>query len=90
MATTKLSDTHLVILSTAAQRYNGRVLPVSDNLLAKGAALKRALTTLLKRELLEEIPAVAGDEEWRRDDEESKLTLAIREAGKAAVGLDDM
>lgn len=85
MATTTLSDTQLVILSHGSQQTDGRVLPLPVSV-RKGAAT-RALNTLLRRNLIEEVPATACDTEWRRDEEDVPLTLKITDAGLAAIGL---
>ncbi len=87
--TAKLTDTQLVILSQAAQRPDGRVLPTPPSLQAKGAAVKQSLKALLKRGLIREQPASKSDEEWRRDENEDPLTLVITPAGLAAIGLED-
>ncbi len=39
----KLTDTHLVILSAAAQRQDGAVLPLPKSLKIKGGALTKTL-----------------------------------------------
>jgi hypothetical protein len=65
--TTKLSDTQLVILNTAAQRDDGSLLPFPQTLTAKGAALSKVVETLSKRKLVEEKQVVNGAPEWRRD-----------------------
>jgi hypothetical protein len=85
MATTKLNDTHLAILTQAAQRPKFRVLPTPESLKADGGAVARALKTLLKRGLIAEEPARRSDSEWRRDDDGARLTLAISPAGLAAI-----
>jgi DNA-binding MarR family transcriptional regulator len=54
MATTKLTDTHLVILSQAAQRPKLRVLPTPESLKADAGAVTRALKVLLKRGFIAE------------------------------------
>ena len=59
--TAKLSDTQLVILSTAAQRDDGSLLPFPETLTAKGAALSKVVETLCKRKLVEE----RRDRQWR-------------------------
>src|SRR5215207_1881789 len=64
---TKLSDTALVILSTACQREGARVLPLTANL--KGGAINVVLGSLHKRGLIEAIPAEAGDEVWGEQDD---------------------
>ena len=66
--TVKLSDAQLVILSAAAQRADGSLLPLPESLAAKGAALNRVMIeTLCKRKLAEERPTVKGSPEWRRN-----------------------
>lgn len=87
-ATTKLTDTQLVILSQAAQRPDGRALPMPPNLQAKGGALRQAVKALLKRGLVAEHGASHSDEEWRRDENELPLTLVVTPAGLAAIGLE--
>ncbi len=83
-----LSDTQLVILTNAAGRNDGSVLPVPASLKTKGAALKRVLGTLLKSGLIAERRAKRDDAVWRTDDN-TRLTLAITQAGLSAIGLDD-
>ncbi len=86
MSTTKLTDTHLVILSHAAQRPDLRVLPTPANLQAKGGPVTRTLNALLRRGLISEHAASTCDAEWRRDENDTPLTLAITPAGLAAIG----
>ena len=43
--TTKLSDTQLVILGSAAQRDDGSILPFPETLTVKGAALSKVIGT---------------------------------------------
>ena len=59
--TAKLSDAQLVILSAAAQRADGSLLPFPQSLTAKGAALNKVVETLCKRKLVEE----RKDHQWR-------------------------
>ena len=87
MATTKLTDTHLVILSQAAQRPKLRVLPTPESLKADGGAVTRALKALLKRGLVAEERARRSDPEWRRDDDGAPLTLVVTPAGLDAIGV---
>jgi hypothetical protein len=87
MASTKLTDTHLVILSQAAQRPKARVLPTPESLKADAGAVTRALKALLKRGLIAEQQARKSDPEWRRDERGSPLTLVVTPAGLEAIGL---
>ena len=48
----KLNDTQLVILGTAAERRNKRVLPVPKTVKVKGAALSCVLDALLQHGLI--------------------------------------
>jgi hypothetical protein len=85
----KLSDTQLVILSTAAQRDDGSLLPLPETLTAKGAALSKVIGTLCKRKLVEEKQVLDGAVEWRRDEERGSLGLFITKSGLLALGIDE-
>ena len=85
----KLSDTQLVILSTAAQREDGSLLPFPETLTVKGAALSKVVETLSKRKLVEEKQIVNGAPEWRRDEERGSLGLFITKSGLLALGVDE-
>lgn len=82
----KLSDTQLVLLSAAAQRDDGAVV-LTPNL--KGSAASKVVGSLLRNELIEEIPAGASLPSWRRDDDAGARALRITERGLAAIGIDD-
>lgn len=82
-----LSETQAVLLSTAASRPDGAVLPAPASLKARGGALSRSLGALLKRGLIAEGPARTEDGIWRRE-EDRAVGLAITRSGLAALGLD--
>jgi len=85
----KLSDAQLVILSAAAQRPDGSLLPLPDSLATKGAALNRVMIEILcKRKLAEERPTAKGSPEWRRNEGGQPLGLFITKAGLLALGID--
>lgn len=84
---TKLSDAQLVILSTAAQRTDGSLLPLPSSLDAKSAALGKAVKTLCKRKLVEERRAINGAPEWRRDNSGRPCGLFVTNAGLLALGI---
>ncbi len=89
-ATAKLSDAQLVILSAAAQRADGSLLPLPASLAAKGAALNRVIIeTLCKRKLAEERRTINGAPEWRRDEEHRPLGLFITKSGLLALGIEE-
>ncbi|MBZ9939214.1 hypothetical protein LB518_23165 [Mesorhizobium sp. BR1-1-16] len=83
-----LSDTASVLLSTAANRDNGSILPPPADLKARGGALKAVLSHLLARALVEEVPASSDAESWRRDDDAGRIGLRITVAGYAAIGVE--
>jgi hypothetical protein len=87
--TVKLNDTQLVILSAAAQRADGSLLPLPQSLSVKDAALGKVVDTLCKRKLVEERKVINGAPEWRRDEERRPLGLFITNAGLLALGVDD-
>ncbi|MEJ8571622.1 DUF3489 domain-containing protein [Microbaculum marinum] len=83
-----LSETQLVLLTGAAGRTDGTVLPPPTSLKARGAALKRVVAALLKSGLISERRAKRDDEVWRSDDNDTRLTLEITQAGLSAIGLE--
>jgi hypothetical protein len=83
MSATKLTDTELVLLSSAAQHPEGAIDLASD---LKGSAAKKALGKLLRGGLIEEIPAGGTLPIWRRDDDIGPLALRITPQGLAAIG----
>jgi len=83
----KLTDTHLVILSTAAGRDDGTVLPLAASLKLKGGAVTATLNSLLKKGLLAEVPATPDQAAWRQENDRP-LTLLISDAGRAAIGVE--
>lgn len=82
-----LTDTQLVILSAAAAREDGVVLPLPDSLTLRGSARLTCLEALLRRGLIEE---VEGSPPWHppKDGEPAK-TLRMTQAGLAALGIED-
>ena len=84
--TPKLTDTQLVILSTAAQRDDGvAVLP--DRL--KGGAAKAVVGKLLALEFLKEVRVKRDEPAWRKDEESKPIGLKITNAGATAIGVED-
>ncbi len=56
----KLTDSQLVILSTAAERDGGAVLPLPKSLKTGKAAATRTVKSLMTRGLISEQPAARG------------------------------
>ena len=84
----KLTDTQLVILSAAAGSDDGAVLPLPASLTINKGAAASVLKGLIKKGLIDERPAAAGAEIWREADDGERLTLAIADAGLAAIGVE--
>ncbi len=83
----KLTDTQLVILSAAAARDDGNILPLPDTLKIKGGAIAAVLKSLLKKGLVAERPAARGAETWRETGDGGRLTLSVTDAGLLAIGI---
>ena len=76
---TRLSDTQLVILSAAAQRDDGAILPLPDTLKIKGGALDKVLGSLKAKGLIDHLGAPRGDD---------PPPLRITRAGLQAIGVE--
>ncbi len=84
----KLSDTQLVILSAAARRKGGAVLPLPGSLKVNKAAATTVLESLLKKGLLEEKPAARNSAAWREGGDGRRTALVITDTGLQAIGVD--
>jgi hypothetical protein len=84
MPTTKLSDLQLVLLATAAQRTDGSVLPPPDRLGDQATRIRRGISPLLKRMLIEEIAVMDATQVWR-EEAGAKIGLVITAAGRAII-----
>ena len=83
----KLTDTQLIILSTAGQRDDGTVLPLPKSLKLQGGAVSHVLNSLLKKGLLDEQPAGNNAPAWRESKDGQRLTLVISKAGRQVIGV---
>ena len=84
----RLTNTHLVILSTAAQRADATALPLPKSLNLNRGAATSALKGLIKRGLFTERPATKDDEAWRKTEDGQRIKLAVTIAGLEAIGVD--
>ncbi len=84
----KLTDSQLVILSAAAKRRDGTVLPLPRSLKVNKAAATTVLKSLLKKGLLKERPAAADEAHWRETRGGGRTALAITDAGLQAIGVE--
>jgi hypothetical protein len=86
--TFKPDDLHLILLSTAAQRDDGNVLPVAATIADQPDRIAKALTALLKHKLVDEVVGLTNGPAWRTDGDE-RLALVISDAGRAAIGVSN-
>jgi hypothetical protein len=81
----KLTDTQLVILSTAAGRKDHAVLPLPKSLKITGAIVTKTLEALRKKGLLDEKPASREAAAWGEDKDGRRMMLVITETGLQAI-----
>jgi hypothetical protein len=84
----KFTDSQLVILSAAARRQDGVVLPLPKLLKVNKAGATTVLKSLLKKGLVTERPAAADAAHWRETRAGGRRALAITDAGLQAIGVD--
>ena len=84
----KLTDSQLVILSAAARRQDGTVLPLPRSLKVNKAAATIVLESLLKKGLVAERPAAADEAHWRETRDGRRTALAITDTGLQAIGVE--
>src|SRR3982075_1040523 len=83
----KLSDTQLLMLSSASQRTdNAALLPAN----LKGSAVKKVVDRLLNEKLLQELRAKDDMPVWRRGDDKRPYSLRITKAGLRAIEVEDV
>ncbi|SET88326.1 DUF3489 domain-containing protein [Oceanicella actignis] len=87
MTQIQLSDAQAVILSTACAREDGAVFPVTASL--KGGAVGNVCKSLLKRGLIEEVPATDLETVWRHDEERGPITLRATPLAYNTLGITD-
>jgi hypothetical protein len=86
--TFKLDDLHLILLSTAAQRDDGSMLPVAATIADQPDRIAKALPALLKHKLVDEVVGLTTGPAWRTDGDE-RFALIINDAGRAAIGVSN-
>jgi hypothetical protein len=84
-ATTKLSDTQLILLSQAAQ-HPERALAIPDRL--RGGALARVVGPLLAKGLVEIVPHRGDLPVYKTEADGSRTALLITNTGLLAVGIE--
>jgi len=86
--TPKLSDLHYILLATAANRAGGNLFPPSATIKQERANIMKAIATLIRRSLAEEVTTKSAKNVWREADGRRFLAV-ITDAGRAALGVTD-
>ena len=81
----KLTDSQLVIMSAAAKRADGAVLPLPKSLKLKSGAATSVLKSLIKKGLVAEQPATADAAAWREAEDGRRVMLVITDAGLQVI-----
>ncbi len=84
----KFTDSQLVILSAAARREDGAVLPLPKSLKVTKAAATTVLKSLLKKGLVAERPAAADEAHWRETRGGGRTALVITDIGLQAIDVE--
>lgn len=83
----RLTDIQLVLLATAAQRDNGSLLPPPDTLGEGPARIRKAVESLIRRGLAEEVAIRSTADAWRKEGRKS-IGVVITDAGRAAIAVE--
>lgn len=84
---TTLTDIQTILLSSAAQRADGSLLPPPDTLSAATDRIYKAVAGLVRRIYADEVPVVANDQAWRVDGHQ-QYGAVITDGGRAAIGVE--
>jgi hypothetical protein len=82
----KLTDTQTLLLTTAAARENGSLLPLPEALGKVSTGLRRSIATLIANGLAAETEAADEAATWGKEDDR-KVGLVITDAGRTAIGV---
>jgi len=83
----RLTDMQLILLTTAAARDNGSLLPPAATLIDGQSCLRKAITALIRRNLAKEIDVEPGADIWRTEGKRT-IGVIITDAGRAAISVD--
>jgi hypothetical protein len=80
-----LSTSQRLVLTAAADRADGAILSLPERLAVRGRARQLMLGGLIKRGLIAERPARAGEATWSESGPEPGIALEITAAGRALI-----
>lgn len=83
--TLRLNDLQLILLSTAAQRDDGSLLPPPDSIGDRTPAVDKAIKSLIRRGLAAE-PDISDVSDPLPTDRDRLIGVRITAAGRAAIG----
>lgn len=83
----KLTDTQAILLSAAAQRPDRSLLPPPEALGTFTQRITKAVETLIKRGLADEVEATGRAQAWRSDGDRH-WGAVITDAGRTAIGVE--
>lgn len=84
---TKLTDLQLALLSTAAQRSDGGLLPPAASITTQVARIRRSIATLVRRGLAADVEVTDRALSYRADGD-TLFGGAITDAGRSVVGTE--
>lgn len=87
--TSRFTDIQLILLTTAASRDNGSLLPSSSTLGDGQPRINKAVAALIRRSLAQEVDATPGIDTWRTH-AARKIGVVITQAGRAAIGVENI
>jgi Protein of unknown function (DUF3489) len=80
-----LSKSQRLVLTAAADRADGAILPLPEGLAVRGRARQLMFGGLIKRGLIAERPAREGEPAWSESGPEPGIALEITPAGRALI-----
>jgi hypothetical protein len=84
----QLTDSQLVILSSASTRASRSVLPLPSALTLNKGSAALVLKSLIGRGLIAEASAGREDEVWREHEDGGRVTLRMTDAAFRALGIE--
>jgi Protein of unknown function (DUF3489) len=84
----RITDLQMVLLSSAAQRDDGALLPLPKRVKLEPRARTRVFNALLKKDLVSEQPAPPDAPAWRETGDGQRFMLVINPAGLEAIGVE--
>lgn len=85
---TKLTDTQAILLTNAAARDHGMLLPVPDTITAPADRVRKAIISLITRNLAVEVDVTDANLAIRSDGD-NHVGAVITDAGRAAIGVTE-